>query len=98
MRSLPIDMRKKLLDILACPIDKYYPLELFEFVTQEDKVIQGLLFCRKCERYYPIMDEIPVMLPDELRNKQEDISFLEKWKEKLPSEILEKGKPCNLKG
>ncbi len=91
-------MRKKLLDILACPMDKYYPLELHEFVTEGDKVIQGVLFCRKCSRYYPIIDEIPIMLPDELRNKQEDMAFLEKWKEKLPSEILEEGKPWNLKG
>ena len=30
-------MRKLMLDLLACPIDKHYPLELFEINTKEDK-------------------------------------------------------------
>ncbi len=30
-------MRKSMLDLLACPIDKHYPLELFEINTKEDK-------------------------------------------------------------
>jgi uncharacterized protein YbaR (Trm112 family) len=40
-----------MLDILACPIDKYYPLELIEIDTVEDKTIdenvikEGVLFC-----------------------------------------------------
>ena len=28
-----------MLDILACPIDKYYPLELFEIDTTNDSTI-----------------------------------------------------------
>jgi uncharacterized protein YbaR (Trm112 family) len=36
-------MRKRLLDILACPIDKYYPLELFEIVMEEEIIKQGVL-------------------------------------------------------
>lgn len=91
-------MKRKLLDILACPVDKYYPLELYEFVSEQEKIIHGILFCKKCERYYPIVDEIPIMLPDDLRDKKEDIEFLQRWKEKIPAEILEKGRPWNLKG
>lgn len=90
-------MRKKLLDILACPIDKYYPLELNEFNSRDDIVIDGLLLCPKCNRYYPIIDEIPIMLPDDLRNKSEDLSFLQKWKEMVPKVVLEQGKPWNLR-
>lgn len=90
-------MRRKLLDILACPIDKYYPLELIELNSKDDIIVDGVLRCPKCNRYYPIIDEIPVMLPDELRKEDEDLSFLEKWKDKLPETIVYEGKPYHLK-
>lgn len=91
-----------MLDILACPIDKYYPLELIEIDTVEDKIInenvikEGVLFCSQCSRFYPIIEEIPVMLPDELRDKEEDIQFLQKWQEKIPSKIIKNGNPWHL--
>ncbi len=92
-------MRRSMLDILACPIDKYYPLELIEIDTAEDKTInenvikEGVLFCSQCSRFYPIIEEIPVMLPDELRDKEKDIQFLQKWHEKIPSKIIKNGHP-----
>ncbi|MDW0155311.1 MAG: Trm112 family protein [Nitrososphaeraceae archaeon] len=91
-----------MLDILACPIDKYYPLELIEIDTAEDKTInenvikEGVLFCPQCSRFYPIIEEIPVMLPDELRDKEKDIQFLQKWHEKIPSKIIKNGHPWHL--
>ena len=91
-----------MLDILACPIDKYYPLELIEIDTAEDKIIneniikEGVLFCSQCSRFYPIIEEIPVMLPDELRDKEKDIQFLQKWQEKIPSKIIKNGSPWHL--
>jgi uncharacterized protein YbaR (Trm112 family) len=91
-----------MLDILACPIDKYYPLELIEIDTTEDKIInekvirEGVLFCSQCSRFYPIIEEIPVMLPDELRDKEKDIQFLQKWQEKIPSKIIKNGNPWHL--
>jgi uncharacterized protein YbaR (Trm112 family) len=90
-------MRRKLLDILACPIDKHYPLALLEFSSKEpDVVVDGVLTCETCGRFYPIIDEIPVMLPDDLRSKKEDLEFLTKWKDRLPKETLTVGKPVNL--
>lgn len=86
-------MQRKLLDILACPIDKHYPLRLIELESKQDTVVQGVITCEKCNRFYPIIDEIPVMLPDELRNRKEDLEFLAKWKEKLPREIAEGAAP-----
>ena len=73
-------MNRSMLDILACPIDKHYPLELFQIVSEDQIVKEGILFCTKCNRYYPIIDEIPVMLPDELRERQktQDSEFLRK--------------------
>ncbi|HXW11183.1 MAG TPA: Trm112 family protein [Nitrososphaeraceae archaeon] len=95
-------MRRSMLDILACPIDKYYPLELIEIDTVEDKTInesvikEGVLFCSQCSRFYPIIEEIPIMLPDELRDKEKDIQFLQKWHEKIPSKIIKNGHPWHL--
>jgi uncharacterized protein YbaR (Trm112 family) len=89
-------LKRKLLDILACPIDKHYPLELFEVKSEGELVVDGALACTQCGRYYPIIDEIPVMLPDELRNKNEDLDFLAKYQDRLPEKIVKQGKPHHL--
>ncbi len=89
-------MKRSLLDILACPMCKHHPLELIVFEEKEE-IVSGILICRECLRWYPIIDEFPCLLPDDLRDKEEDIAFLKKWKDKIPREILEKGKPFNLK-
>ncbi len=132
-------MKKHMLDILACPIDKTYPLELIELnvkdlekeylrennhpinneeeqmnilkknkkdkVNQENEikdnekvivVIDGILYCKNCSRFYPIIDEIPIMLPDELREKEKDLQFLKKWKNCIPQEILKNSNPWHL--
>ena len=84
------------MEILACPIDKNYPLELHVF-EEKSEIIEGLIVCPRCFRWYPIRDEIPEMLPDELRKETEDLPFLKKWREKTPEKILSEGKPFNLK-
>lgn len=83
------------MDILACPIDKHHPLELYVFEEKEE-IVEGIIVCPKCNRFYPIKDEIPEMLPDELRNAEEDIRFLKKWEKVVPEKILKDGKPFNL--
>jgi len=102
-------MKHELLDILACPIDKHHPLELHvieekweETSTKKGDVVRwteiytGVLFCEKCNRWYPIIDEIPVLYPDELRKKDEDLRFLQKYETRLPEKIVRDGKPFNL--
>ena len=96
-------MKKSMIDILACPVDKHYPLELFELdvfaqddLRSEAIINEGVLFCNKCLRYYPIIDEIPIMLPDELRERQADINFLQKWKNKLPDKVIRDGNPWHM--
>jgi uncharacterized protein YbaR (Trm112 family) len=89
-------MKRRLMDILACPIDKYYPLELHVFEEKEE-IAEGVIICPKCLRWYPIKDEIPEMLPDELREKREEMAFLRKWGERIPENILSEGKPFNLR-
>ena len=60
------------------------------------EIAEGILICQKCNRWYPIIEEIPHMLPDELRNEAEEKSFLKKYREKIPAFIIEQGKPFNL--
>ncbi|TRO47894.1 Trm112 family protein [Candidatus Bathyarchaeota archaeon] len=89
-------MKKRLMDILACPIDKHHPLDLYVFKENEE-IEEGLIVCSKCLRWYPIRDEIPEMLPDELRKESEDMPFLKKWKDHFPKNIVLEGKPFRLK-
>ena len=89
-------MNKTMIDILACPIDKNYPLELFEISEKENIIIEGALFCSKCSRFYPIIEEIPIMLPDELRDKKQEMEFLKINKDILPEKIIAKAVPWHL--
>ena len=89
-------MKLKLMEILACPIDKYHPLELHVF-EEKNEIVEGVIICPKCLRWYPIRDEIPEMLPDELRKEAEDLPFLKKWANKFPAKVVAEGKPFNLK-
>jgi len=89
-------MNRKLLDILACPIDKFHPLELFDSKSSGEKIIEGAMYCQKCSRFFPILDEIPIMLPDELRDKKQDIEFLKKNIKDLPEKIVKKALPWHL--
>jgi uncharacterized protein YbaR (Trm112 family) len=89
-------MNKKMLDILACPLDKHHPLEVFEVDSRDEMVVEGALYCVKCSRFYPIIEEIPIMLPDELRDKKQDIDFLQKNQQKLPEKIIKQASPWHL--
>jgi uncharacterized protein YbaR (Trm112 family) len=59
-------MRKDLVEILACPICKS-PLELTVEVESDEEVISGHLTCNQCSERYPIEDQIPNLLPPEMR-------------------------------
>jgi len=89
-------MKRKLLEILACPIDKFHPLELFENKLDDEKIVEGALYCQKCSRFFPIIDEIPIMLPDELRDKKQEIEFLKRNIKELPDKILKQASPWHL--
>jgi len=89
-------MNKKMLEILACPIDKHFPLEIFESNYKDQTVLEGAIYCTKCSRFYPIIEEIPIMLPDELRDKNQDIEFLKKNQSKLPEKITKQASPWHL--
>lgn len=62
-------MRKDLVEILACPVDKHAPLDLAIEEEVGDEVIRGYLSCAKCGEKYPIEDRIPNLLPPAMREK-----------------------------
>jgi len=127
-------LKFRLMDLLACPMCKKFPLKLIIFKMEDrekpkslpskcplfcvfkggwvkdinpsdeeclecfsKEVVEGLIICEDCYRWYPIIDEIPHMLPDDLRvmDPNEELEFMRRWLEKFPKEILEKGKPFN---
>jgi uncharacterized protein YbaR (Trm112 family) len=69
-------------------------LNWYFFLTEVDEALIG---CKKCHRWYPVIETIPHMLPDDLRNDDEDVAFLKKWSSKLSQTVLNEGKPFNLK-
>lgn len=82
-------MQIKIIEKLCCPFD-HSNLNLIIFKQQEDEVIEGVLLCEKCHRYYPIITGIPIMSPDEYREQNLEIPFLKKWEEKLPKLLKER--------
>jgi uncharacterized protein len=58
---------------------------------------EGLLLCRSCMRFYPITEEIPIIMPDELRDKKKDLEFLKTWNESIPDDLLKDLKPWTIK-
>ncbi|MHA1458630.1 MAG: Trm112 family protein [Promethearchaeota archaeon] len=63
----------------------------------EIEIESGLLFCPKCKRWFPIIETIPQMLPDEYRDKEADILFLKTNKDLLDNTFLKQNlKPYNL--
>jgi len=89
-------MNKKMMDMLVCPIDKHFPLEIFEVKSKEESVEEGVLYCTQCSRFYPIIEEIPILLPDNLRDKKQDMDFLKNHQEKLPEKIIKQASPWHL--
>ena len=55
-------MRRKLLDILCCPVCK---ADLVLTVTEENEheILEGILKCSRCRVDYPIHEGIPNLLP-----------------------------------
>ena len=71
---------------------------LYRFLNLVE-VDAGLLVCPECSRWYPIgsaVETIPEMLPDDLRERDRDLAWLEKWRELIPDSVLQGGNPFNL--
>lgn len=51
------------------------------------EVEEGLLICAECNRWYPIIGQLPEILPDHLRNPERDLAFFHKHAAALPSDV-----------
>lgn len=65
-------------------------------VKDGTRIHEGILYCKDCQRFYMIKDEILFLSLDNIREKEEELSFLSKWKSDLPENIVYTCKPWNL--
>ncbi|MDW8084409.1 MAG: Trm112 family protein [Candidatus Caldarchaeum sp.] len=116
-------MKYRLMDILACPMCRKFPLKLSVFERREIsappnirqcdifcgyhdgfvkdlpktecvrcyglEITTGLVECSSCGRWYPVVEDIPRMLPDDLRDAKLDKSFVEQWQQVLPKHVVD---------
>ena len=72
-------MTESFAEKLCCPMDKHH-LDMRVFVKQENgEITEALLTCQECGRYYPVIYGIPIMTPDEYRDKSIEAPTLKKW-------------------
>lgn len=72
-------MKRLLMDIICCPVCKG-ELELKVEKEENEEILEGQLYCKKCDYNYPIEDSIPNLLPPELMEKYNKIVKKEKKK------------------
>ena len=68
---------------------------LHKYLNMVD-VAEGLLVCSECGRWFPVgcaVESIPELMPDELREREPELTWLEKWGDKIPAKVLETGLP-----
>jgi uncharacterized protein len=86
-------MKESLAEKLCCPIDKNDLEMTIISQTEEGEIIEALLTCPECKRYYPVIYGVPIMTPDEYRDKKIEASTLKRWEKlngKPVSKLLER--------
>lgn len=82
-------MKPSLIKKLCCPLDKE-ELELTVFAKDtEDNILEGMLTCSHCKRYYPIAYGVPILSPDEYRELNLEKPLLERWKSQIKDSYTE---------
>ncbi len=66
-------------------------------IKLEIEIESGLLLCKNCCRWYPIIETIPQMLPDEYRDEKKEVEFLQTKKNLLEEDFFNQDlKPFNI--
>jgi len=76
-------------ELLACPVDGGSPLEVRPFRCESGdgrggrEIVEGILRCPICGRWYPVADGIPSLLPDALRGDAAERDFRDRWRDRI---------------
>jgi len=66
-------------------------------IKLEIEIESGLLLCKNCYRWYPIIETIPQMLPDEYRDEKKEVEFLQTKRNLLEEDFFNQDlKPFNI--
>jgi len=80
-------MNQDLFKCLRCIYECSTPLEVIPLlINSEGNLIEGIVYCKTCFRWYPIKENILRMLPDPLRSRDE-LNFLKENRSKIPQEM-----------
>jgi len=63
--------------------DTSAPQDNYNETENNYKIKTGILFCNSCNRWYPIVNGIHILLPDNYRDEKADKEFLIKHKSDL---------------
>ncbi|MBA3887051.1 MAG: methyltransferase domain-containing protein [Acidobacteria bacterium] len=88
-------MRRSFLDLLACP---HCQAALGAHAHRETaaphgsanstgRILEGLLICEHCSRWFPVTGELPELLPDHLRDAERDLAIFRQYSAELPEEV-----------
>lgn len=71
-------MKRALLDLLVCPCCEGALTCHVHSEAAVDEIIEGLLLCAQCSRWYPITGQLPELLPDHLRDADRDVELFKR--------------------
>jgi uncharacterized protein YbaR (Trm112 family) len=79
-------------------IEEIFPeLYFLNKIKIEIEIDSGILLCEKCHRWFPIIQTIPQMLPDEYRDADKELEFLKNNKNLLDENFFNQDlKPFNI--
>jgi uncharacterized protein YbaR (Trm112 family) len=77
-------MRTELLPLLACPVDHQAQLDLVVLEQSQDHIVEGILVCPACGRWFMITDGIAHLVRDGLRLEEQEFEFLARHRDRLP--------------
>jgi uncharacterized protein YbaR (Trm112 family) len=91
-------LKKSIKNLPENNLDEILPeLVMINKYKFETEIETGILYCPECKRWFPIIDTIPQMLPDEYRDEQAEIEFLKTNKNLLHKEFFQQDlKPFNI--
>lgn len=72
-------MTRSMFNKLCCPVDQH-DLEI-QVVTEDEEgeILEALMSCPECGRYFPVIYGIPILIPDEYRDEEMEQPLLEQW-------------------